>query len=134
MYNGNQSTVTLSNSTVTNNSVTTYNGGGMYNGSQSVATLTNNTINGGPTLTHALTIDSPAIDLAPAADCSGAPTSGVDQRGVARSQDGNGGGTAVTYLQTEAGGATSTGVVASLLAAVMLALGTAWAAVRRKQA
>ena len=50
--------------------------------------------NGGPTLTHALVTGSPAIDIAPAAACSGAPINGIDQRGVSRSQDGNGDGTA----------------------------------------
>jgi hypothetical protein len=49
--------------------------------------------NGGPTLTHALVTSSPAIDIAPATACSGAPINGVDQRGVARSQDGNASGT-----------------------------------------
>ncbi len=45
--------------------------------------------NGGPTLTHALVSGSPAIDIALAAACSGAPINGVDQRGVSRSIDGD---------------------------------------------
>ncbi|MCA9981666.1 MAG: hypothetical protein KDD89_12555, partial [Anaerolineales bacterium] len=59
-------------------------------------TVLNTTLadNGGPTLTHALISGSPAIDIAPAGDCSGAPVNGVDQRGVSRSQDGNVDGTA----------------------------------------
>ena len=42
--------------------------------------------NGGPTLTHALVTGSPAIDIAPAADCAAPPINGVDQRGVTRPQ------------------------------------------------
>lgn len=50
--------------------------------------------NGGPTtpatMTHALIAGSPAIDRAPDADCvAPSPTSGVDQRDVARNQDGD---------------------------------------------
>ncbi len=50
--------------------------------------------NGGPTLTHALVTGSPAIDIALAGDCAGTPINGLDQRGVARSQDGNASGAA----------------------------------------
>ncbi len=46
--------------------------------------------NGGPTQTHALPIGSPAIDFAPSAACTPAPTNGLDQRGAPRSVDGNG--------------------------------------------
>lgn len=46
--------------------------------------------NGGPTLTHALPANSPAIDRAPSADCASAPVNGVDQRGQPRNLDGNG--------------------------------------------
>ncbi|RIK12525.1 MAG: hypothetical protein DCC51_16780, partial [Anaerolineae bacterium] len=46
--------------------------------------------NGGPTQTHALPANSPAIDRAPSADCLAAPVSGVDQRGQPRNLDGNG--------------------------------------------
>ena len=50
--------------------------------------------NGGPTTpatqTHALVGGSPAIDRAPDAACAAAPVSGVDQRDVARNQDGDG--------------------------------------------
>ena len=45
--------------------------------------------NGGPTWTHALPPNSPAVDLAPSTTCSGPPVSGVDQRGQPRSVDGN---------------------------------------------
>lgn len=50
--------------------------------------------NGGPTVpatkTHALVSGSPAIDRAPDADCSApSPTADVDQRDVARNQDGD---------------------------------------------
>jgi len=45
--------------------------------------------NGGPTLTHALAADSPAIDTARAGACPAA-----DQRGIQRLNDGNGDGTA----------------------------------------
>ena len=50
--------------------------------------------NGGPTLTHLLVTGSPAIDIAPTADCNNAPINGTDQRGVLRSQDGNASGAA----------------------------------------
>jgi hypothetical protein len=43
--------------------------------------------NGGPTETHNLVDDSPAVDLAPDADCAAPPTGGVDQRGAARPYD-----------------------------------------------
>jgi hypothetical protein len=46
--------------------------------------------NGGPTLTHALPPNSPALDLAPNGDCNAAPVSGVDQRGEPRNQNGKG--------------------------------------------
>jgi len=50
--------------------------------------------NGGPTTpatqTHALVGGSPAIDGAPSAACTVAPVSSVDQRDVARPQDGDG--------------------------------------------
>ena len=46
--------------------------------------------NGGPTLTNALVAGSPAIDLAPSADCAAAPVSGIDQRGEPRNVNGNG--------------------------------------------
>lgn len=42
--------------------------------------------NGGATLTHALVTGSPAIDIAPAEDCTAAPVQGVDQRGITRPQ------------------------------------------------
>ncbi len=45
--------------------------------------------NSGPTLTHALWADSPAIDSADPASCPA-----DDQRGTARPQDGDGDGTA----------------------------------------
>lgn len=43
--------------------------------------------NGGPTKTHNLVAGSPALDLAPDADCAAAPVNGVDQRGAARPFD-----------------------------------------------
>ena len=43
--------------------------------------------NGGPTHTHNLVDNSPAVDLAPDADCAAEPTGGVDQRGFARPLD-----------------------------------------------
>ena len=46
--------------------------------------------NGGPTLSHALAVGSPAIDVAPSADCAVAPVGGVDQRGLPRNVDGDG--------------------------------------------
>jgi hypothetical protein len=46
--------------------------------------------NGGPTLTHALVPGSPAIDVAPSADCAAPPVNGVDQRGFPRNFDGDG--------------------------------------------
>jgi parallel beta-helix repeat protein len=42
------------------------------------------TDNGGPTETHNLVADSPAVDIAPGNDCTAAPTGGVDQRGAPR--------------------------------------------------
>lgn len=50
--------------------------------------------NGGPTLTHALVSGSPAIDLAPDADCAtGTTIDGIDQRNYTRNVDGNGSST-----------------------------------------
>ena len=43
--------------------------------------------NGGPTDTHNLVAGSPALDVAPDADCAAAPVSGLDQRGFARPVD-----------------------------------------------
>ncbi|MEZ4519819.1 MAG: choice-of-anchor Q domain-containing protein [Chloroflexota bacterium] len=43
--------------------------------------------NGGPTETHALVADSPAIDIASVAGCAAAPVDGTDQRGYIRSVD-----------------------------------------------
>jgi len=44
--------------------------------------------NGGPTLTHNLVVGSPALDMAPDADCvAPSPTDGVDQRGATRPFD-----------------------------------------------
>ena len=40
--------------------------------------------NGGPTQTHDLVADSPAVDLAPDAGCAVDPVNGVDQRGFPR--------------------------------------------------
>ena len=51
--------------------------------------------NGGPTPTHApLSDSSAAVDIAPAANCTGAPVNGSDQRGVSRPQDGTANGDA----------------------------------------
>ena len=50
--------------------------------------------NGGPTQTHALPANSPALDLAPNASCTAAPVNDVDQRGEPRNQNGTGGNTA----------------------------------------
>ena len=50
--------------------------------------------NGGPTRTHALPANSPALDLAPNASCTAAPVNGVDQRGEPRNQNGTGGNSA----------------------------------------
>lgn len=47
--------------------------------------------NGGPTRTHALVADSPALDAAPKAACNAAPIGGVDQRGLPRNANGKGG-------------------------------------------
>jgi len=46
--------------------------------------------NGGPTKTHALPANSPALDRAPNADCTAAPVNGIDQRGEPRNQNGAG--------------------------------------------
>jgi hypothetical protein len=46
--------------------------------------------NGGPTQTHALPANSPALDVAPNASCTAAPVNGVDQRGQPRNQNGSG--------------------------------------------
>jgi len=56
--------------------------------------------NGGPTQTHALVPNSPALDLAPNASCNAAPVSGVDQRGSPRNANGVG---AVTANECDAG-------------------------------
>lgn len=47
--------------------------------------------NGGPTRTHALVANSPALDAAPKAACNAAPIGGVDQRGLPRNANGKGG-------------------------------------------
>jgi hypothetical protein len=46
--------------------------------------------NGGPTPTHAFVPGSPAIDVAPSADCAAPPIFGLDQRGFPRNVDGDG--------------------------------------------
>ncbi len=46
--------------------------------------------NGGATQNHALVDDSPALDMAPNAACTGPPVGGVDQRGEPRNLDGDG--------------------------------------------
>ncbi|WP_374687224.1 choice-of-anchor Q domain-containing protein [Promineifilum sp.] len=56
--------------------------------------------NGGPTWTHALPAGSPAIDLAPSAQCTAAPVNGVDQRGAPRNANGADG---VTARECDAG-------------------------------
>ncbi len=56
--------------------------------------------NGGSTATHALPQGSPALDLAPNAQCAAAPVNGVDQRGEPRNQNGAGG---VTNNECDAG-------------------------------
>jgi hypothetical protein len=66
--------------------------------------------NGGPTETHALQADSPAIDAIPTGDCAVA----TDQRGVFRPLDGNGGGAACDIGAFEAGEDTSPTVGALL--------------------
>ena len=48
------------------------------------------TDNGGPTETHNLVAGSPAVDIAPDADCAAPPTNGIDQRGAPRPFDGDG--------------------------------------------
>ncbi len=58
-----------------------------------LAAILNGTLapNGATTQTHALVGGSPAIDRAPDANCNApSPTNGVDQRDVARNQDGDG--------------------------------------------
>lgn len=50
--------------------------------------------NGGPTQTHALPANSPALDVAPNASCTAAPVNGVDQRGQPRNANGKGGASA----------------------------------------
>ncbi len=47
--------------------------------------------NGGPTATHALPANSPALDRAPNASCTAAPVNGVDQRGEPRNRNAVGG-------------------------------------------
>ncbi|GAB4213930.1 MAG: hypothetical protein OHK0012_11020 [Synechococcales cyanobacterium] len=44
--------------------------------------------NGGPTLTHALVTDSPALEAGDPAICAAAPVNNLDQRGVTRPQTG----------------------------------------------
>jgi len=56
--------------------------------------------NGGPTMTHALPANSPALDRAPNASCTAAPVNGVDQRGQPRNQNATGG---VTNNECDAG-------------------------------
>ena len=56
--------------------------------------------NGGPTMTHALPANSPALDRAPNASCTTAPVNGVDQRGQPRNQNAAGG---VTNNECDAG-------------------------------
>lgn len=51
--------------------------------------------NGGPTNTHALKTDSPAIDAGDNAACASPPVSGVDQRNEPRPDDGNEDGVAI---------------------------------------
>jgi CSLREA domain-containing protein len=51
--------------------------------------------NGGPTLTRALLSGSEAIDAGNNAVCAAPPVNGVDQRGIARPQDGDANGDAV---------------------------------------
>ncbi len=51
--------------------------------------------NGGPTLTHALTAPSPAVDAGDDTICAAPPINNLDQRGVIRPYDGNGDGVAV---------------------------------------
>ncbi len=46
--------------------------------------------NGGLTQTHALPVNSPAVDRAPNTDCNAAPVNGVDQRGQPRNRNGDG--------------------------------------------
>jgi len=50
--------------------------------------------NGGSTQTHALPAGSPALDIAPNAQCAAAPVNGVDQRGEPRGANGAGGASA----------------------------------------
>ena len=65
------------------------------------------TDNGGPTATHALPADSPAVDAIPVESC---PTLRIDQRGImARPQDGDGDGAALCDV-----GAFELGTVADL--------------------
>ena len=49
--------------------------------------------NGGPTQTHALPANSPALDRVPNTQCTNAPVNGVDQRGEPRNQNGADGAT-----------------------------------------
>jgi hypothetical protein len=46
--------------------------------------------NGGPTQTHALPANSPAIDKGPTADCAVTPVNSRDQRGEFRSRNADG--------------------------------------------
>lgn len=102
--------------------------------------------NGGPTLTHALVADSPALDLAPDADCFTSPIFGIDQRGEDRNADGDGLGStgnecdagafelqeAPTAVQLSALQAQSAqGGLVALWAGLLLALGSAGVWLRR---
>ena len=104
--------------------------------------------NGGPTLTHALVSGSPAINIIPLDGVVCIFDTSTDQRGAVRGSGVNRGEgacdagafefnsieipTAVTDLQaSQTSEPAPTGMVASVLAAMMLALGTTWAAVRR---
>ena len=76
----------------TPNSITDYNATSDGGHPTALANILNTTLanNGGPTLTHALISGSPAIDLAPSAECTASPISGIDQRGAARNYNGSG--------------------------------------------
>ncbi len=75
--------------------------------------------NGGPTLTHALPANSPALDRAPNADCTAAPVNGLDQRGQPRNQNGSGAAgsnecDAGAYEREGGGGSADPGFYASI--------------------
>ena len=67
--------------------------------------------NGGPTQTHALPANSPALDVAPNASCTAAPVNGVDQRGQPRNQNAKGG---ATNNECDAGAYERTGSAAQM--------------------